>query len=111
MCAVPLKGLHRDDVSLEQLQALQKLIKKRIPVGAPGRSAARSLFKPALRSACEAAGAGHTGALVDLCCALCACDSCRLMVICFSGTFAFNDKMALASFSYRHATMATRPPL
>ena len=35
MCAVPLKGLHKDDVSLEQLQALQKLIKKRIPVGAP----------------------------------------------------------------------------
>ena len=36
MCAVPLKGLHKDDVSLEQLQALQTLIKKRIPVGAPG---------------------------------------------------------------------------
>ena len=36
MCAVPLKDLHKDDMSLEQLQALQKLIKKRIPVGAPG---------------------------------------------------------------------------
>ena len=44
MCAVPLKGLHKDDVSLEQLQALQKLIKKRIPVGAPGCRIARSVF-------------------------------------------------------------------
>lgn len=34
MCAVPLKGLQKDDLSLEQLQTLQKLIKKRIPTGA-----------------------------------------------------------------------------
>ncbi|KAK9845266.1 hypothetical protein WJX81_001622 [Elliptochloris bilobata] len=33
MCAVPLKDLHKDDLSLEQLQTLQKLIKKRIPTG------------------------------------------------------------------------------
>ena len=46
MCAVPLKGLHKDDVSLEQLQALQKLIKKRIPVGAPG-------CRPAWRLGCS----------------------------------------------------------
>ena len=34
MCAVPLKGLQKDDLSLEQLQMLQKLIKRRIPTGA-----------------------------------------------------------------------------
>ena len=39
MCAVPLKGLQKDDLSLEQLQALQKLIKKRIPTGAARRGA------------------------------------------------------------------------
>ena len=33
MCAVPLVGLQKDDLSLQQLQTLQKLIKKRIPTG------------------------------------------------------------------------------
>ena len=33
MCAVPVDGLHRDDVSMEQLLKLQSLIKRRIPTG------------------------------------------------------------------------------
>ena len=39
MCAVPLVGLQKDDLSLEQLQTLQKLIKKRIPTGGQPYSA------------------------------------------------------------------------
>ena len=31
MCAVPVDGLHKDDVSMEQLLKLQSLIKRRIP--------------------------------------------------------------------------------
>eukprot|EP01025_Chloroclados_australasicus_P004522 TRINITY_DN1112_c0_g1_i1.p2 TRINITY_DN1112_c0_g1~~TRINITY_DN1112_c0_g1_i1.p2 ORF type:complete len:330 (-),score=37.71 TRINITY_DN1112_c0_g1_i1:411-1400(-) len=33
MCAVPLKGLHKDDVTMDQLKKMQKLIKSRIPTG------------------------------------------------------------------------------
>ena len=33
MCAVPVDGLHKDDVSIEQLLQLQSLIKRRIPTG------------------------------------------------------------------------------
>ena len=33
MCAVPVDGLHKDDVSMEQLLQLQSLIKRRIPTG------------------------------------------------------------------------------
>lgn len=33
MCAVPVDGLHKDDVSMEQLLKLQSLIKRRIPTG------------------------------------------------------------------------------
>eukprot|EP00210_Caulerpa_lentillifera_P001218 g1174.t1 len=33
MCAVPIKDLHKDDLTLTQLQKMQRAIKKRIPVG------------------------------------------------------------------------------
>eukprot|EP01026_Neomeris_dumetosa_P048294 TRINITY_DN4176_c0_g2_i1.p1 TRINITY_DN4176_c0_g2~~TRINITY_DN4176_c0_g2_i1.p1 ORF type:complete len:457 (-),score=60.61 TRINITY_DN4176_c0_g2_i1:348-1718(-) len=33
MCAVPLNGLFKDDVNLDQLKKMQKLIKQRIPTG------------------------------------------------------------------------------
>lgn len=33
MCAVPVDGLHKDDVTREQLVRIQRLLKQRIPTG------------------------------------------------------------------------------
>ena len=33
MCAVPVNGLHKDDVTREQLVRIQRLLKQRIPTG------------------------------------------------------------------------------
>lgn len=33
MCAVPVDGLHKDDLSHEQLVKIQGLLKRRIPTG------------------------------------------------------------------------------
>ena len=33
MCAVPIEGLHKDELTLGQLLKIQKLIKRRIPTG------------------------------------------------------------------------------
>lgn len=33
MCAVPIKGLHKDDLTLTQMKKIQQEIKRRIPVG------------------------------------------------------------------------------
>ena len=38
MCAVPVDGLHKDDVTHEQLVKIQGLLKRRIPTGTVLRS-------------------------------------------------------------------------
>lgn len=52
MCAVPVDGLHKDDVTREQLVRVQRLLKQRIPTGEHFLSCAtlESLPRPSYES-------------------------------------------------------------
>ena len=56
MCAVPVDGLHKDDVTHEQLVKIQGLLKRRIPTGTTSclhPQTTPTLLAPPLASACD----------------------------------------------------------
>lgn len=53
MCAVPFPGLHRDDLNLEKLTAIQQRLKQRIPTGFERHEAAPPLARQTLDEICH----------------------------------------------------------